>query len=124
MNQLPSWIKPNTADAYNHAYTFLYCKQPRDIREMLDKAKDTDFNTRETREFMKEVRRIAEYEPSHEDLKALERKEKVEGIHPSQHKKPELPKVDAPEVEQPKETPKETPKTEDKSRQDETGNAS
>lgn len=90
--QLPSWIKPNTADAYNHAYTVLYCSQPSDIRLMLDtyKADDSKGN-RETREFMKEVMRMAQYEPSFEDLKALERREKAAGIHPSQHKIPPMP---------------------------------
>lgn len=102
MSQLPSWIKPCTAEAYNHAYTFLYCRQPREIRNMLDKAKDDDaFATRFTSEFLKEVRRMAEYEMPWEDLKALERQEKVAGIHPSQHKLPVVPPpTESPKVEQ------------------------
>ena len=93
--QLPSWIKPNTPDAYNHAYTMLYCGQPKDIRESLDEAKkDNNFSNRETREFIKEVIRMAQYEHSFEDLKALERREKIEGVHPSQQKKQTEVKVE------------------------------
>ena len=84
---LPSYIKPSTKDAYNYSYATLYCSRPKDIRDMIDKTKNTDFSTRETEEFFKEVRRIAEYEASMEELKALERKEKSEGKHPSQQGK-------------------------------------
>ena len=94
MNQLPSWIKPDTADAYNHCYVFLFCKQPKDIRDMIDKVKeDNSFSTRETVEFLNEVKRMAQYEMSPQELKDLERKEKIEGIHPSQQKKVEVPKI-------------------------------
>ena len=92
MSSLPSWIKPDTADAYNHAYTMLYCARPADIRAMIDKHKSDDSSKpREVVEFMKEVVRMAQFEMSHEDLKALERREKMEGIHPSQQKKVEPP---------------------------------
>ncbi len=86
--QLPSWIKPNTADAYNHSFAMLYCRELSDVRQMIDKTKeDNSFSTRETREFFKEVIRMAQFEMSYEDLKAAERREKMEGIHPSQQKK-------------------------------------
>lgn len=110
--QLPSWIKHDTADAYNYAFTFLYCKLPRDVRDLVDKAKaddaiyasiskNTDYASRIANEFFKEVRRMAQYEKSQEDLKALERREKMEGIHPSQQKKPEIPKIEEPKAEPP-----------------------
>jgi hypothetical protein len=93
MNTLPSWIKPYTTDAYNYAYTFLYCKLPKEVREHITKIKngekvDNDnYLARHAEIFFHNVGIMAEYEMSFEDLKALERKEKLEGIHPSQHKK-------------------------------------
>lgn len=107
-NQLPSHIKPDSADAYNHAYTVLYCQQPRDIREMLDKAQgDSSYSTRETREFFKEVIRMAQFELGYEELKALERREKAEGTHISQMKRIE-PVTPPPKIE---EKPKSEPPT-------------
>jgi hypothetical protein len=93
--QLPSWIKPDSADAFNHAYTMLYCEAEKTVRQMLDRVKDgyvmsdsdLSYDARYAREFYKEVQRIAQYAPSFEDMKALERREKVEGLHPSQQKK-------------------------------------
>ena len=89
---LPSHIKPSTKDAYNFAYTALFCKQPKDIRKLIDEYKNTDVkhSCREVNEFLKEVRRMAEYEMSAEDLKALERSEKIAGTHVSQTKKEEI----------------------------------
>ena len=104
-NQLPSWIKPDTKDAYNYAYTFLYCKLQREVRVVVDNLKGndalqkslvdaTDYASRTARDFFKEVKRMAEYHLPFEELKALERREKAEGIHPSQQKPVEVPKVD------------------------------
>jgi hypothetical protein len=107
MNILPSWIKPNTAAAFNHAYTFLYCNQNSEVRKMIDKVKDgyeipkedNSFAARHARLFFLEVKRMAQFEPSFEDLKALERSEKVQGIHPSQQKKVESATVPEKPVE-------------------------
>ena len=106
--QLPSWITPHTKDAYNWAYTFLYCKQPEEVREDIDRVKkDNGFSNRFTVNFFSEVIRIAEYEMSYDDKKAAERREKAENRHPSQQKKIELPK---PAIEE-KETKLEIPPT-------------
>lgn len=104
--QLPSWIKPYTADAYNHAYTFLYCGQPKEIREMIDQVKsDNNFSNRFTNEFFKEVKRMAEYEMPLDDLKALERREKMENRHISQHKASAPPILSKDEQPKTKEIP-------------------
>lgn len=86
--QLPSHIKHDSADAFNISFALLYCRQSKDVREMIDRVKDNFlFSTRETDEFFKEVIRMAQYQPSLEDLKARERKEKMNGEHISQIKK-------------------------------------
>ncbi len=99
---LPSWIKPYTADAYNYAYSHLYCELwDGQVREVVDKIKanqeiglpDSNFAVRHAKEFFKQVEHVATLEISLEDLKALERKEKVAGIHPSQHKNSQAPSV-------------------------------
>jgi hypothetical protein len=96
--QLPSHIKHDTSDAYNHAYSTLYCGLHKDVRDMIDKAKQddtvyanlstqTDYASRTAYEFFREVRRMAELKRSAEEIKDLERHEKSLGIHVSQRKK-------------------------------------
>jgi hypothetical protein len=101
--QLPSHIKHDTSDAYNHAYSTLYCGLHKDVRDMIDKAKQddtvyanlstqTDYASRTAYEFFREVRRMAELKRSTEEIKDLERHEKSLGIHISQRKKVEVAK--------------------------------
>jgi hypothetical protein len=90
---LPSYIKPDSADAFNYAYTMLYCKQPKDIRLLIDRSKtDEKFICREIDIFLEEVVRIAQYTPSQEDFFKWQIDEKARGVHPSQIKTIEHPK--------------------------------
>jgi len=99
MIHLPTWIKPGTADAYNYAYTFLYIAQPKDIRILLDKAKDTEFTCREIREFNAEVRQVAEYEPTPEELVKWKMDENHKGLKAPEKKAEE--KKSPPETQNP-----------------------
>jgi hypothetical protein len=131
-NRLPSHIKYDTADAYNYAYTTLYCALSKDVRDLIDEAKDEDglyanlkngtsYLERTASEFFKEVRRMAQYQPSYEDLKALERREKMEGKHISQQKKAEIPKEEPPKTENPVIEEEKVPESQ---KNEEEGNAS
>lgn len=60
---------PSSADAYKRAYETVLARQPADIKKLIIKMQeDNTFSTRETRQFIKEVVFMAQYEPTEEEI--------------------------------------------------------
>lgn len=78
---------PSTADAYKRAYEELYAKMPKDVRDLIDAAKNnTAFQPREVQQFVKDVIAKAQYEPTEEELAEIAKKSAAPKIKKNSNK--------------------------------------